>query len=63
MVFAFGSVERIIALVAVDLIAARAAFDCFILFIADDDLDILQIVDTPDEAADILLGYYQRECQ
>lgn len=32
-------------------------------FIADDDLDILQIVDTPDEAADILLGYYQRECQ
>ena len=31
-------------------------------FISDDDLDILQIVDTADEAADILLAYYQTEC-
>lgn len=32
-------------------------------FISDDDLDILEIVDTAEEAADILLGYYHRECQ
>ena len=32
-------------------------------FISDDDLDILEIVDTAEEAAEILLGYYHRECQ
>ena len=32
-------------------------------FISDDDLDILEIVDTAEEAAEILLGYYRRECQ
>ena len=32
-------------------------------FIGDQDLDILEIVDDPDLAADILLGHYQRECQ
>lgn len=31
-------------------------------FISDDDLDIVQIVDNADEAAQILLDYYRREC-
>ena len=32
-------------------------------FIAEDDLDILQIVDDAEQAATILLDYYHRECQ
>ena len=32
-------------------------------FISDDDLDILEVVDTAEEAASILLGHYHRECQ
>ena len=31
-------------------------------FISDDDLDIVEIVDSADEAAEILLDYYRREC-
>lgn len=31
-------------------------------FISDDDLDIVRIVDSADEAAQILLDYYRREC-
>ncbi|KZX58553.1 TIGR00730 family Rossman fold protein [Halioglobus sp. HI00S01] len=31
-------------------------------FISDDDLNIVDLVDTPDEAAQILLGYYRERC-
>jgi len=31
-------------------------------FVSEDDLDYLQIVDSADEAADILLSYYRQEC-
>lgn len=32
-------------------------------FISDDDLQIVSLVDTPEQAADILLAYYRDHCQ
>ena len=43
MVFAVGTVERIIALVAIDLIVACAAHDRFIVFIAGNDLVLVDL--------------------